>query len=50
MDPAVPEGEDDDVYEAALWTLEAYFTPQVNAPYEWHIFSQMKQEEHETVD
>ena len=49
-DPGVPEGEDDDVYEAALRTLEAYFTPQVNIPYERHTFRQMKQEEHDTVD
>lgn len=49
-DPGVPEGEDDDVYKAALRTLDAYFTPQVNVPYERHIFRQMKQEEHETVD
>ena len=49
-DPGVPEGEDDDLYEAVLRTLEAYSTPQVNIPYERHIFRQMKQEEHETVD
>ena len=49
-DPGVAEGEDDDVYKAALRTLDAYFTPQVNVPYERHIFRQMKQEEHETVD
>ena len=49
-DPGAPEGEDDDVYKAALRTLDAYFTPQVNVPYERHIFRQMKQEEHETVD
>lgn len=34
MDPGVPEGEEDDVYKAALRTLNAYFTPQVNVPYE----------------
>ena len=49
-DPGAPVGEDDDAYKAALRTLDAYFTPQVNVPYERHIFRQMKQEEHETVD
>lgn len=49
-DPGVPEGEEEDnVYKAALRTLDAYLTPQVNVPYEWHIFREMKQEEHETV-
>ena len=48
-DPCAPEGEDDDVYKAALRTLDAYCTPQVNVPYERHIFGQLKQEEHETV-
>ena len=46
-DLGVPEGEDDDVSKAALQTLDAYFTPQVNVPYERHIFCQMKQQEHE---
>ena len=49
-DPGVPEGEEDNVYNAALRTLDAYFTPQVNVPYERHIFRQMKQEENEMVD
>ena len=49
-DPGVPEGQDDDVYKAALRTLDAYFTPQVNVLYERHIFHQRKHEEHETVD
>ena len=49
-DPGVPEEEDNDVYKAALWTLDAYFTPQVNVPYKRPIFCQMKQEEHETVN
>ena len=48
--PGGPEGEEDDIYKAALRTLNADFTPQVNVPYERHIFRQMKQEEHETVD
>jgi len=30
--------------------LEAYFLPQVNAPYERHVFRQMKQGDQETVD
>ncbi|XP_078355407.1 uncharacterized protein LOC144640050, partial [Oculina patagonica] len=50
MDPGAPEGEDDNVYLAAIRTLDAYFTPQVNVPYERHMFRQMKQEENETVD
>ena len=49
-DTGAPEGEDDDVCKAALRTLDAYFTPQVKVSYERHIFRQMKQEEHETVD
>ncbi|KAL9988936.1 hypothetical protein ACROYT_G003432 [Oculina patagonica] len=49
-DPGAPEGEDDNVYKAALRTFDAYFTPQVNVPYERHMFRQMKQEENETVD
>ena len=40
-DPCAPEGEDDDVYKAALRTLDAYCTPQVNVPYERHIFLHM---------
>ena len=36
-DPGAPAGEDDDAYTAALRTLDAYFTPQVNVPYERHI-------------
>ena len=49
-DPDAPAGEDDDAYKAAPRTLDAYFTPQVNVPYERHIFRPMKQEEHDTVD
>ena len=49
-DPGVPEGKEDNVYNAALRTLDAYFSPQVNVPYERHIFRQMKQEENEMVD
>ncbi|KAL9964067.1 hypothetical protein ACROYT_G027645 [Oculina patagonica] len=49
-DPGTPEGEDDNFYKAALRTLDAYFTPQMNEPYERHMFRQMKQEENETVD
>jgi len=49
-DPGAPDGEDDNVYKAALRTLDAYFTPQVNVPYERHMFRQMRQEENETVD
>ena len=49
-DPGAPDGDDDDVCKDALRTLDAYFTPQVNVPYERHIFRQMKQEEHETVN
>ena len=49
-DPGAPAGETDNDYKAVLRTLDAYFTPQVNIPYERHIFHQMKHEEHETVD
>ena len=49
-DPGAPARQEDDVYNAALRTLDAYFTPQVNVPYKRHIFRPMKQEEHETVD
>ena len=49
-DPGAPTGETDNDYKAALRTLDAYFTPQVNIPYERHIFRHMKQDEHETVD
>ena len=49
-DPGEPEGEEDSIYNAALQILDAYFTPQVNVPYERYIFRQMKQEEHEMVD
>ena len=38
-DPGAPAGEDDNAYKAALRTLDAYFTPQVNVPYERHIFA-----------
>ena len=50
IDPGAPEEEDDDVYKAALRTLDAYFTLQVDGSYERHMFREMKQEEHETID
>ena len=37
-DTGAPEGEDDDVCKAALRTLDAFFIPQVNVPYERHVF------------
>lgn len=37
-------------YEKAIRTLDAYFTPKINVPYERHIFRKMTQEVTETVD
>jgi hypothetical protein len=39
-----------DEYQKAMKKLDNHFGPQVNVPYERHIFRQMKQEETETVD
>ncbi|PIK54248.1 hypothetical protein BSL78_08875 [Apostichopus japonicus] len=36
-------------YELTMKTLDDYFTPKVNVPYERHIFRQMKLEESDTV-
>ena len=51
-DPGPPAGTSDsaNVYEKALRTLDAHFAPQVNVPFERHIFRQMYQEESENVD
>jgi hypothetical protein len=39
-----------DEYEVTLKLLDEYFSSKVNVPYERHVFSQMKQEDGETVD
>ena len=38
------------VYGKPLRMLDAHFAPQVNVPFERHVFRQMLQEESETVD
>lgn len=45
-----PVGEDDKEYDKAMRTLDHYFAPQVNVPFERHQFRQANQEESETVD
>jgi hypothetical protein len=45
--PAVDAAND---YERALRTLDAYFVPKVNEPFERHVFRAMKQTELESVD
>jgi len=44
-DPGAPEGGTDNEFLAVLRMLDAYFLPQVNVPYERHVFRQMKQED-----
>ena len=53
QDPGPPAdaGEDNaDEYKKALQTLDAYFSTQLNEPYERHVFINLKHEEGETVD
>ena len=46
-----PEGtQDDTVYEKAVKALNKQFTPQVNTPYERHVFRKMEQNPNETID
>ena len=45
-----PSTAGETVYEKALRMLDAHFAPQVNVPFERHVFRQMLQEESETVD
>ena len=45
-----PVGEHDTEYQKAVRTLDAYFKPQVNTPFDRHVFQQAKQETDETVD
>ena len=47
-DPS-PSTAGETVYTKALRMLDAYFTPQVNVPYERHVFRQMVQQDSETV-
>lgn len=51
-DPGVPSGGADtaDEYGKVIRTLDSYFKPQANIPYERHVFRQMKQEPNETID
>jgi len=37
----VPEQENDNVYKQTMRKLDAYFTPQLNVPYERHVFRNM---------
>ena len=43
-------GEGETVYTVALEQLDQYFTPQVNVPYERHLFRTMAQLPSESVD
>ena len=45
-----PVGEEDTEYQKAMRTLDAYFKPQVNMPFERHVFQQAKQDKDETID
>ena len=47
---ALPEGQEDDVYRAAVRTLNAYFQVQENPAYERHVLHQLRQEPGEDVD
>ena len=42
--------QDDTVYEKAVKALDKQFTPQVNTPYERHVFRKMEQNPNETID
>ena len=49
--PAAREpGEDETVYTVAMEQLDQYFTPQVNVPYERHLFRTMAQLPVESID
>ena len=47
--PAKAAGENETAYSVALQQLDDYFTPQLNVPYERHLFRNMTQQR-ETVD
>ena len=47
---ALPEGQEDDVYRAAVRTLNTYFQVQENPAYERHVLRQLRQEPGEDVD
>ena len=49
-DGNAPEEENDNVYKQTVRKLNAYFTPQLNVPYERHVFRKMTQQDDETVD
>ena len=44
------EADGDDAYVKATKTLENYFKPKSNVPYERHTFHQMSQKLDETID
>ena len=47
----VPEAEDNEItYEHCVQRLNAHFTPQVDIPFERHMFRQLQQLPNETVD
>ena len=47
----VPEAEDNEItYEHCVQRLNDHFTPQVNIPFERHMFRQLQQLPNETVD
>lgn len=45
QDPGIPEGQEDSEYKKTLRILDAHFQPQINTPYERHVFKQLKQDE-----
>ena len=48
--PARQPGERETVYTVAIEQLHQYFTPQVNVPYERHLFRTMTQLPAESID
>ena len=48
--PTVEPEADQTVYSVALDQLDRYFTPQVNVPYERHLFRNISQQPTETID
>ena len=43
-------GEESDVYKETVKALDGYFTPQVNVPFERHVFRNMEQKSNESVE
>lgn len=50
LPPAAEPEEDENVYTVAMDQLDQYFTPQVNVPYERHMFRSLTQEPSESID